>query len=99
MPGKEDDAFFACDVRPDGSILLGGTVEANVLASAAVLRLTSAGALDAGFGAGGVSLQSLSSTGTTEGNGMAVQADGKNLLAGFSQQAGGEELFLMRLLP
>lgn len=99
LPGKEDDAVFACDVRPDGTILLGGTLVVDELDRAAAFRLTSAGVLDPSFGAGGVSLQSMSSTGYTTGIGMAVQADGKILLVGSSEQAAGEELLLMRLLP
>src|SRR5438270_1585863 len=61
-------------------------------------RLLSAGQLDPSFGAGGIALNDLGSGGSAFGNAMALQADGKVLVAGKVRGTTGDDLAVARFL-
>jgi uncharacterized delta-60 repeat protein len=86
----DGNGLRSVSARPDGTILAGGVVGASALWDGFVVKLTSGGAADSGFGSGGFSDL------TTPGDGrvdnifdMAVDPDGNILLAGDSFEPGG----------
>lgn len=72
----------ALAVSPVGDILLSGVDFSQGSGRFAVARLTAAGVLDAGFGTGGSSFFNLGANTDDDCNDLAVQSDGKVLLAG-----------------
>jgi uncharacterized delta-60 repeat protein len=85
-------------VQPDGKILsIGSTVAAGVY-SYAVIRHNNDGSLDTGFGVFGRVIVNYS-TGYAYGRAIALQSDGKIILAGEAQPliGGGGNIGLMRL--
>lgn len=84
----------ALEVLSDGRILVAGKDAKSV----AVVRLTTAGGLDTGFGSGGkVSLEGAVPSG--EAYDLAVQADGKILVAGKTFSQGDDDFLVLRLWP
>ncbi|WP_068415428.1 Ig-like domain-containing protein [Planctomyces sp. SH-PL62] len=82
-PGSYNE-IWALAVAADGKILIGGNVSnAGTYADFAVVRLDPTGTLDATFGDGGYATTSFA-VGGDRGFGLAVQPDGKILLAGES---------------
>lgn len=70
---------------PGGTFLVAGSSRPDLrVTDALVARLTARGALDPGFGRGGVAIRQLARTGAAYSslNGLAVQRDGKVLAAG-----------------
>jgi uncharacterized delta-60 repeat protein/LPXTG-motif cell wall-anchored protein len=80
--GTGDDAANAMAVQPDGKIVLGGYA-AGADRDFAVVRYEPDGSLDTGFGTGGKRTTEVR-TGDDAANAIAVQADGKIILAGYS---------------
>lgn len=76
--GYEDDAQSVV-VQPDGKILVAGLTVYNNLG---LVRYLADGRLDTGFGAGGFATGDKSITDYTTAYSMALQADGKIILAG-----------------
>jgi uncharacterized delta-60 repeat protein len=79
-----------------GTILVTGTItlgNSSVLANAGLARYTATGALDPGFGVDGI----LSIAQMSLGEGLALQPDGKILLAGHVPVAGRANFAVMRL--
>lgn len=74
-------------IQPDQKILVGGT-GTLVGMEFAVARYNSDGTLDSGFGTGGVALADVGTT-PSRGEAIALQPDGKILVAGFSLGGGG----------
>jgi uncharacterized delta-60 repeat protein len=85
--------FRALGTEPDGDVL--------AAVGAAIYRFTPTGMLDEGFGSGGRVQLELSSTGSITVAGLAVQPDGRILLAGErrGQVDSGAQLLLARLMP
>ncbi|MGV3658619.1 MAG: LamG-like jellyroll fold domain-containing protein, partial [Prosthecobacter sp.] len=81
-------------LQPDGGILLGGYEQAGSNHVRKVARYTTAGALDTTFGEGG--LLTTQSGLFNVGKDLAVQADGKILLAGHSPGGGGNDVVVAR---
>ena len=86
----------AVAVQPDGKIVIaGGAIAANgVDADFAVARYNADGSLDDNFGAHGIATIDLG-TENDDATGLALQSDGKIVLAGNA----GEDVGLVRLLP
>lgn len=80
-------------VQSDGKIVVGGTSNEDGDANYTVVRYTSGGVIDGGYGVGGIATYDMATFGTAgssdHGHGMALQADGKVLVTGFSAPAGG----------
>jgi uncharacterized delta-60 repeat protein len=74
------------DLQTDGKVLVGGTLGSS--GEIAVVRLETNGAFDASFGTGGIVTTDLSSF--DAGQGLAIQADGKILVAGQARLSGSD---------
>jgi uncharacterized delta-60 repeat protein len=81
-------------LQDDGGILLSGTMTGEELA---VMRLTSSGKLDKGFGEGGVAALPISPHG--RGTEVAVQPDGRIVVAGNAGDDPADLVAVGRLLP
>jgi uncharacterized delta-60 repeat protein len=68
--------------QPDGKLVVAGTSSNRFVSSFAVARFNPDGGLDATFGAGGQVLLTFSANGNDEAHAVAVQPDGKLLVAG-----------------
>jgi uncharacterized delta-60 repeat protein len=81
---------FALALRPDGKIVLAGDAgRPDGLGDAAVVQYRPSGVLDAGFGNGGIATMPFASTYRAV-QGVALQADGKVVVAGQTQIAHDE---------
>lgn len=89
------DKAYALALQPDGKILLGGTLGRNNNSDCAVVRYLPNGLPDPGFNATGVAFLSLAS-GYDEARGLALQADGKIVLAGFADNGNDNDFALAR---
>jgi uncharacterized delta-60 repeat protein len=92
----------AVALQPDGKLLLGGQCSHQVgqftKGDFCVLRISASGALDASFGSNGQVLTTVGSYGNSISS-IAVQADGRILLAGRCGNPGGADICVQRLLP
>jgi uncharacterized delta-60 repeat protein len=91
-------------LEPDGHIVVGGPSRDGGSAAASdflLLRYDSGGALDAGFGAGGIVMTDLSGGGPDALHALALEADGKILAAGSEGQTSrfARELAIVRYDP
>ena len=77
-------------VQPDGKIVVAGDayIDSTTGRDFAIVRFNSDGTLDASFGSGGKVTTDIGSTGDYAG-GLALQADGKLVVSGYRQHAGG----------
>jgi uncharacterized delta-60 repeat protein len=96
MAGDQDYAY-ALALQTDGKIVAAG-YSAGGNSDFAVMRLTAAGALDAQFGSGGKTKIDFSG-GDDEADSVAVQADGKIIIAGWAATATGDDFAVARLTP
>ena len=87
--GSDGDAY-AVAIQPDGKIVIGGTGQGggSVGYDFAVLRYTKTGALDTTFGAGGKVLTDMGSVSSDEIHAIALQPDGKIVVAGTTKVHG-----------
>ncbi|HEU0114324.1 MAG TPA: hypothetical protein VFQ80_06600, partial [Thermomicrobiales bacterium] len=84
-------------VQPDGKIVLSGSAGGQPFL---VTRLTSDGSLDGGFGSGGVASVRTFGSATDYAHALALQANGKLVIAGeTTSSAGGDLLAVARLQP
>ena len=83
-------------LQPDGRIVVSGTDTAASGETALVARFTAAGALEGSFGTDGLTRIRFG-TGSALGRAVALQPDGKILLAGDQPLTGGSDLFTARL--
>ncbi len=98
-----DDLAEAVAVRPDGKILVAGSTNPDPASNAwdfAVVRYTPSGTLDSTFGSGGVVTTDLGSN-FDFAHAMALQPNGKIVVAGSSQKAGqhGYDFAVVRYTP
>ncbi len=97
--GTSEDYAQAVAVQPDGKVLVAGSTSSAAGIQIAVIRLLRDGALDTSFGTEG---RAVVAVGTRDDKAMAVavQPDGKIVVAGLSQQgtAAGYDFALVRLL-
>jgi uncharacterized delta-60 repeat protein len=99
--GTGGDQADGVALQSDGSIVVAGTTRGSESNSEAfaVARLTSAGALDATFGAGTgqQTIQFVGSMGDDQAYAVAVQPDDKILIAGSTETASGSDVAIVRL--
>lgn len=89
---NDDDYGYSVSIQKDKKIILGGTAKYNGVYRFALLRVDSSGKVDNLFGSGGMAFGNFSSTiaSTDYGRAMAIQPDGKILLAGRTYLNGSE---------
>ena len=91
----EDDYAYRLALQGDGKILLGGYSYRGLNADFALVRYDADGSLDGTFAAGGKLTTDFDGL-TDRGVGLAVQADGKILLAGSSLKGSDWDFALVR---
>lgn len=96
--GASDDLARAILLQPDGMILLGGRGGPSGGNEFYIVRFTSGGTLDATFGTNG-EVTGAMGFGGNEGYAMALQPDGKILLAGSAANANDLDFALLRYNP
>jgi uncharacterized delta-60 repeat protein len=85
----------AVATQPDGKILVGGYSSNGSDFDFTVIRFNQDGSLDNSFGTNGIVVTPVG-TGDEYGLCIAIQADGKILLAGYSGNSGNEDIALVR---
>jgi uncharacterized delta-60 repeat protein len=96
--GGTYDWAFATAIQPDGRILAAGVSDARGTYDFALARYTSAHDLDTTFGVGGVVLTDFGHS-YDWAYAMALQPDGKILVAGVSDASGSKDFALARYGP
>ncbi|HQW04870.1 MAG TPA: hypothetical protein PLV08_06745 [Flavobacteriales bacterium] len=99
---SEEDVANTVLVQPDGKILLGGYYTTGGGHLFGVARFNSNGTPDTGFGLNGLTLSALSNTQDPPDDkafAMALQPDGKILLAGTTLNGTETDIGLMRFYP
>lgn len=93
-----DDAAFAVTIQADQKILVGGQSANGADSDFALVRYEADGSLDTSFGINGDGIVTTGfSPGSDDGAfAIALQSDGKILLAGFTANGGGEDFALAR---
>jgi uncharacterized delta-60 repeat protein len=95
-----EDYVNAVAVQADGKVLVAGSSATATGTHFAVLRYLRDGGLDPGFGQGGKRVLPIGSRGNSGATAIAVQPDGRIVLAGSSDQgATGMDFAVVRLLP
>jgi uncharacterized delta-60 repeat protein len=94
FPGSFDQVSGVV-IQPDGKIVLAGSTGVNGFAVFALARYNSNGTLDAGFGTGGMMTTDFGQL-SAEAFSVAVQPDGKIVLAGEANIDGGYDFALAR---
>jgi uncharacterized delta-60 repeat protein len=93
-----NDGGTAVAVQPDGKILLAGYTDIGGTFDFAVIRVSEDGTLDKSFGTAGKEVVDLGGSDTAQA--IALQPDGKILLAGTTTKAGtNSQIGIVRLLP
>lgn len=88
--GNQSDTAYDLIQQPDGKLLVVGSVQMNRAngipdTDIALVRLNTDGTLDAGFGNNGVTVIPVANNADDEGRSIALQTDGKIVVAGYSQ--------------
>ena len=99
LGGNSSDRAFAVAVQPDGKIVTVGNRETNApISDSVIIRYNSDGTLDSTFDFDGIAILSVS-TSVEEANSVAIEPDGKILVAGYAynNSAVGEDFFVLRL--
>ncbi|MBI5790324.1 MAG: M10 family metallopeptidase C-terminal domain-containing protein, partial [Rhodocyclales bacterium] len=89
------DAGFGVVVQPDGKILVGGEAYNGADLDLALVRYNSDGSIDAGFDFDGQAVANIYAS-TDQGFGVALQANGKVLVAGVAWQNGQADFAVAR---
>ena len=87
-----EDYGRAMALQPDGKIVVAGSSGDDF----AVVRYTANGALDTSFGTGGIITTDITSGSEDYGRAMALQPDGKIVVAGFSWSGGDADVAVVR---
>jgi uncharacterized delta-60 repeat protein len=95
-PGANQDRGFALALQGDGKIVVAGASILNTKDDVLLLRLDTNGALDATFGTGGVVTYTGPGDNPDYGNGVAVQRDGKIVVAGATSKGATFDVLLLR---
>jgi uncharacterized delta-60 repeat protein len=93
--GPATDTAYGVLVQTDGKIVVAGYYFNGTNNDAVVLRLAENGALDPGFGTGGIVTTAIGG-GTEEALALALQPDGKIVVAGCVNSGGGNDFLLVR---
>ena len=96
VPSTANASGVAIAVQPDGRIVLAGSIDDGVNANFLVVRLTAAGLLDTTFGNNGVVNVSPGS-GDDHATSLALQPDGKIVVAGDSARGTDTDFSIVRL--
>jgi uncharacterized delta-60 repeat protein len=98
--GNSYDTATGVALQPDGNIVVGGYSDAtDPNFDFAVARLLNPqGVFDTSFGSGGKSLAPYASSTNDVGNALALQPDGKIVVAGYSNAGGNYNFAVVRLL-
>lgn len=91
-----DDRAQAIAIQSDGAIVLAGFATQAGTKNFALLRLTSAGALDSSFDLDGKLITNVSAGANDEARGVAIQSDGRIIAAGLAEVGGGQDFALVR---
>lgn len=92
-----NDRAHSVALQSDGKIVVGGECIVNGKNIGALVRYTSAGTLDLTFGTNGI-LRSDLFPGASGINSVAIQPDGKIIVAGFASNGANNDFFLARYL-
>jgi uncharacterized delta-60 repeat protein len=94
--GTSDDVANSVAIQPDGKIVVAGTASGAIPTDdVAVVRYTTTGALDGTFGSGGKVVTSIS-PGADGASALALQPDGKIVVAGITDAASAADFALVR---
>jgi uncharacterized delta-60 repeat protein len=93
--GIEDEEAFSVAIQSDGKILAAGYSENSNNSDFAMVRYLADGTLDPGFGTGGKITTAIGS-GFDEGHSLAIQDDGKIVLAGISFNGANNDFAVVR---
>src|SRR5262245_31560230 len=93
--GGEFDQASALAIQPDGKIVAAGFSTANGSSDFALARYNTNGSLDPSFGSGGKVLTDFSSQSEDAAFALAIQPDGKILVAGYSDANGSDRDFAL----
>ena len=93
--GNDDDVGVSVAVQSDGKIIVAGYSWNGSYSDFALVRYTTAGALDASFGSGGKVITPVSSS-YDFGRSVALQSDGKIVVAGDSYNGSNYDFALVR---
>ena len=91
-----DDAAFAVARQPDGKLVVAGRRTLARSSQFAVLRLLTDGTLDTSFGTGGTVITEFPDGRSADARALALQADGKIVVVGFSVLNDASDLALAR---
>jgi uncharacterized delta-60 repeat protein len=95
--GVEDEEAFSVAIQSDGKILAAGYSENSNNIDFAMVRYLTNGTLDPGFGTGGKITTAIGS-GLDEGHSLAIQSDGKIVLAGISFNGTDNDFAVVRYI-
>lgn len=91
---------YAVAVQPDGKIVLAGSADSGARNDIAVARFLPDGSADRGFGHAGTVLTDVRGAGGNDvARGLALQPDGRILVAGGTDAGGGSEFVVLRYRP
>lgn len=93
--GNLKDEAKSVAIQADGKILLAGNSNIGNNVAFAVARYNTNGSLDTSFDGDGIVITDFAAT-SDEGNAIAIQVDGKIIVAGFSENASNEDFALVR---
>jgi uncharacterized delta-60 repeat protein len=95
--GGRNDYGYGLVIQRDGKIVITGYTQGDS-DDVLVARFDTTGSLDTTFGTDGTVTWNGTAGGTDYGQGIALQSDGKLIIAGFSHNGANEDLLVMRLL-
>ncbi len=90
------DAGRGIAIQPDGKLVVAGSSDAAGNFDFAVVRFNTTGSLDASFGSGGKVLTDFGAASDDEAHAVAIQPDGKLVVAGYSDASGGGDFAIAR---
>ena len=93
--GGTNDVGNSIAIQSDGKIVVAGFSDVNSLPHFALTRYNTTGSLDESFGTAGITTTILGGTNDI-GYSVAIQPDGKIVVAGFSNKNGGYDFALTR---
>ncbi len=98
-PGNENEKGFAVAAQPDGALIACGAVIINSKEDMLVIRIRPDGSLDNSFGSNGSFIWSSPADHADYANNLALQPDGRIVIAGAANTGSGYHITTLRLLP
>jgi uncharacterized delta-60 repeat protein len=92
----EEASAYAVAIQPDGKIVVAGSARDGGVTDVMLARFGSDGSLDTSFGAGGTVLTAIGDGDDVGAAALALQADGRIVVAGRASDAGGTNLMVAR---